>query len=142
MALIHCPECSREVSDSASACPNCGFDLTEYKTKPFTKVVNPLQSKMDSGYEYTSLRFIGGAAIIVVSIFTWNPLIIVGAMIGAIIIIVGFLAKLADERNYQYGRCPYCGTGLRVRVGDRTFKCPTCGNVGAQTEDTLESTHR
>jgi len=27
MALIHCPECDKEVSDKASSCPNCGFPL-------------------------------------------------------------------------------------------------------------------
>lgn len=32
MALIHCPECSRQVSDSASVCPNGGFNLDEFKT--------------------------------------------------------------------------------------------------------------
>ena len=24
MALIKCPECGKEISDKASACPNCG----------------------------------------------------------------------------------------------------------------------
>jgi len=27
MALIRCPECGREVSDRAEACPNCGYPL-------------------------------------------------------------------------------------------------------------------
>ena len=27
MALINCPECSKEVSDSAPSCPNCGYPL-------------------------------------------------------------------------------------------------------------------
>lgn len=31
MALVTCPECGKEhVSDGASACPNCGFDLKSY----------------------------------------------------------------------------------------------------------------
>lgn len=32
MALINCPECNKEISDKAKACPNCGYEL------------NPLQS--------------------------------------------------------------------------------------------------
>jgi hypothetical protein len=28
MALITCPECSKEVSDKANACPSCGFPVT------------------------------------------------------------------------------------------------------------------
>ena len=27
MALIKCPECGKEVSDKAAACPNCGFPV-------------------------------------------------------------------------------------------------------------------
>jgi len=27
MALISCPECKKEVSDQAAACPHCGYDL-------------------------------------------------------------------------------------------------------------------
>jgi len=31
MALVSCPECGRDrVSDSASACPECGFNVREY----------------------------------------------------------------------------------------------------------------
>ena len=31
MALILCPECGREISDAAAACPNCGFPLDRLK---------------------------------------------------------------------------------------------------------------
>lgn len=30
MALIICPECGKEISDKASACPNCGCPVDEY----------------------------------------------------------------------------------------------------------------
>lgn len=29
MALISCPECSKEISDKAKSCPNCGYPLEE-----------------------------------------------------------------------------------------------------------------
>lgn len=29
MAIIRCPECNHEVSDRATACPNCGFPISE-----------------------------------------------------------------------------------------------------------------
>jgi hypothetical protein len=29
MALIHCPECNREISDKVKACPYCGYPFTE-----------------------------------------------------------------------------------------------------------------
>ncbi|EQC47180.1 zinc ribbon domain-containing protein [Bacteriovorax sp. Seq25_V] len=33
MALINCPECKKEVSDKASACPNCGNPLSSHIQK-------------------------------------------------------------------------------------------------------------
>ena len=34
MALIFCPECGKQVSDLAKACPNCGYPIEE-KIQPF-----------------------------------------------------------------------------------------------------------
>lgn len=33
MALINCPECGREISDKAVACPNCGCPSSEWEKK-------------------------------------------------------------------------------------------------------------
>ncbi|MCD7946631.1 MAG: zinc ribbon domain-containing protein [Clostridiales bacterium] len=30
MALIACPECAKEVSEQAEACPHCGFPVSKY----------------------------------------------------------------------------------------------------------------
>ncbi|MGD9931655.1 MAG: zinc ribbon domain-containing protein [Mangrovibacterium sp.] len=27
MALIHCPECNKQISDQAQSCPNCGYPI-------------------------------------------------------------------------------------------------------------------
>jgi len=32
MALISCPECSKEISDKAKSCPNCGFEINSEMT--------------------------------------------------------------------------------------------------------------
>ena len=44
MALTTCPECQKEVSDSATTCPHCGFDLAkmrqdEQRPKNFGRLV-------------------------------------------------------------------------------------------------------
>lgn len=31
MALIKCPECGREISDKAAACPGCGYPLSKFR---------------------------------------------------------------------------------------------------------------
>ena len=33
MALIKCPECDRDISDKATACPHCGYPIAESKVK-------------------------------------------------------------------------------------------------------------
>ena len=39
MAMINCPECSSEVSDSAMKCPSCGVQLRKPKRGFFGKLV-------------------------------------------------------------------------------------------------------
>ena len=39
MALVKCPECGREVSDSAKTCPNCGYKLKGIVDKKVMKFV-------------------------------------------------------------------------------------------------------
>ena len=35
MALINCPECGKEISDKAVACPSCGYPLLKTENQPF-----------------------------------------------------------------------------------------------------------
>ena len=32
MALIKCPECGKEISDTAKSCPNCGYEIKKQKS--------------------------------------------------------------------------------------------------------------
>ncbi len=41
MALINCPECQRQVSDSASACPQCGYLITNPNSRLPAKAPTP-----------------------------------------------------------------------------------------------------
>lgn len=41
MALIKCPECSKEISDKASSCPNCGCPLSEIIKEGAVRVKMP-----------------------------------------------------------------------------------------------------
>ncbi|WP_319230545.1 zinc ribbon domain-containing protein [Draconibacterium orientale] len=45
MALINCPECKKEVSDSALTCPHCGFQLIHEKKEVEKKTVNKPKKK-------------------------------------------------------------------------------------------------
>ena len=39
MALVNCPECSKEISDSALKCPSCGHQVRKPKRSLFGKAV-------------------------------------------------------------------------------------------------------
>ena len=38
MAIVSCPECGKQVSDRASACPNCGCPITEAQPSNVAKL--------------------------------------------------------------------------------------------------------
>ncbi|WP_130849411.1 zinc-ribbon domain-containing protein [Intestinimonas timonensis] len=42
MALTHCPECGREVSDLAAACIHCGYPLRATAPMTFWKTVGAI----------------------------------------------------------------------------------------------------
>ncbi len=39
MAMINCPECNEEVSDSALKCPKCGYQINKPKRGIFGKII-------------------------------------------------------------------------------------------------------
>lgn len=39
MALINCPECSKEISDKAVACPQCGCPINNQQNSPLTQIL-------------------------------------------------------------------------------------------------------
>lgn len=41
MALIKCPECGKEISDKAAACPNCGCPVSEMSTSGIVRIRMP-----------------------------------------------------------------------------------------------------
>lgn len=57
MALIKCPECGKEFSDKASACPNCGCPISEIrKQTEEEKQKNIFELKLEGSY---SLKYDG-----------------------------------------------------------------------------------
>lgn len=137
MALIYCPECNHQVSDTAETCPNCGFDLKN--KQPFEVVSNPLS---DAFYNKNKAKgeLIGGICCITCGI----PL--VPFIIGVFFILVGIwcLIKYSGIKNTKLrkGKCPYCNTELIVPWTSNAFTCPICHNTGNQTDTALVSTHK
>lgn len=137
MALVNCPECNNEVSNTAEVCPKCGFDLKN--REPFEVVSNPTS---ESFYNKKEARgeLIGAICCISVGI----PL--VPFIIGIFFILIGVwcLIKYSSvkQTKLRKGNCPYCDTELIVPWTSNAFTCPVCHNTGEQTETSLVSTHK
>lgn len=139
MALIRCPECGHQVSDTAPSCPNCGYDLSK-KPEAFTPVVKPLTDPEKVKSNTKIAEIIGSVILLAVGVAT------IGIGIGIVLIILGvvaFFASLASGKKVQHGECPYCGEKLVVTVAPnlQNVQCPKCSNVSKYTGTTLESTH-
>lgn len=165
MALIHCPECNKEISSSAETCPNCGYPLVKLKADEakaangisendlIKKEQNDNAETAENVHEEkpfikvvnplapsklsTAAGMVGSIIIIAIGV----PLIPFG--IGVIMIILGVIAFFfgAGSSDYLYGDCPYCGTRVKLKKATGQFICSNCKNVGNQTINTLESTH-
>lgn len=58
MALIKCPECGKEISDTAKSCPNCGYEeIQDYKVQ-------------NHSLRYTILIILGVLVIILIAFIT------------------------------------------------------------------------
>ena len=110
MALIKCPECGKQYSDKAKACPNCGYH-TKKSSAPIAMTItgvmstviailclnqSTLVSRLSAIAESSDLGGIAGIIMAVLLIFTgvlaicireidseWGPLICMAICLGA-----------------------------------------------------------
>ncbi len=61
MALIKCPECNKNISDKAEACPHCGYNLKQKSNRINTEnVLDNLKGKWDNKYLIILVLLIAG----------------------------------------------------------------------------------
>ena len=139
MALINCPECGKQVSDTAPTCPNCGYDLSK-ANKDFKPVIMPLSEPSIKELRKVPTVIFGCLIVgcIIVSLFNWR----IGFPLLGVVLFVAVIVLYATAKRHQQGECPYCGTTLNFDIGSpKKFKCPKCGNIGRRNEKTIESIH-
>lgn len=130
MALINCPECNREISDLAKACPHCGYELVETKQAPQSTELEEVKTNKPVGITLVLIGIVG----IVLGIFT-------ASMIFGIFVILGGLGVLGLGIGYfkgtQTGTCPYCNSEARMKASDTVYKCPHCKKTSSKSETHL-----
>lgn len=131
MAMVTCPECGKEISDSAPSCPHCGYIKAPTENLRSTKLSEPKKNKF-LGIAY----IVCGVAAIIGGIFT------IAIIIGFFAIIGGgvFVSLGIDQlKGVQSGSCPYCGNSASVKARAKTYKCPHCNKISSKKEMSLEA---
>lgn len=135
MALISCPECKKEISDTAPNCPNCGYIFLN-KQKDIIQQLNPTEihnTKPNIGLGIF-LIFIGVIVFIV-------GLLLVSIIIGIFPLIVGFaLIVLGVDkiRSNREATCPHCGKIIRFSNTSLNVKCHICNKTSVKDGDYLK----
>lgn len=140
MSLINCPECGKQISDAASACPHCGYPLSP---APAPQAPRTLRS---TPLEEVKTNHSAGVALIVVALLL-IPIIIYGFMFGIIpgilfllVDIALFGAAMNNLQGTRKGTCPYCSGIITVTdLNASAMKCPQCKKQIAIKEDRLET---
>ena len=65
MALISCPECEKEISDKADACPHCGFPLSDGSATPVSAITPESRQRIRlAGMISRVLQVLGGILLL------------------------------------------------------------------------------
>lgn len=128
MAMIQCPECGREISDTAVSCPHCGYELKERRNKVRETELGPVvTNKPMALFE------------IILGIFVFLPgsfILFVMTFVLGIIGLFSTFAIFVDASNkitgWQSGTCPYCGNSVNVRAKEETCKCMKCKKISTK----------
>lgn len=123
MALITCPECRKQISETTPACPHCGYQLASSLsgTSPApTKIEEPEKNKT-MGFFY----LVGGIIMIPLSFFGLFLMVLPG------LICLGFsIMWITIGSNNLLGMrsicCPYCGKFAQQPKNFEQYKCPIC----------------
>ncbi len=91
MALINCPNCNKKVSDSAKACPHCGFAVKKNLKEDKAKI------------DFSNLN-----SLVDMAKANWKPLVVVGVAIICVIVAGSFLGTNKSTNNDKdYGDTNY-----------------------------------
>ena len=134
MALISCPECGKQISETTSACPHCGykFSVSVADTHPTDTKLGEVEKKNGAGIV---LVVIGVLMIIVgLPLIIIIPIGLIFIGFGVVLLCMG-IAKLQGTRDAY---CPHCGKPFHIQKNQTSFKCPVCRKKSYRDGDYLK----
>lgn len=76
MALIACPDCTKQVSDSAPSCPSCGRPIAPIQTELTAK---RYKGRMAGSFIMALLGFVATAVLFGMKLPVWPGALVAGA---------------------------------------------------------------
>lgn len=126
MALIACPECGKQISDTTHSCPHCGYRLfIDTSTSPQPNLsptpIGEVQSNTGAGIGIIIL----GIFCLFLALFGFLIFFPIGIVVlGLSIVIICSGAQKISGLQDAY--CPHCGKLSKISKSAENFKCPTC----------------
>ncbi len=135
MALISCPECGKQISDTTPSCPHCGYQFSAA-----TGANNPAPTKIgeiSQNYAVGFAMILFGVLMVIVTFFAFIMFLPLGILVcWAPIFLLGTgIQKVAGFRSIC---CPHCGKPAEVSKNFENYKCPTCKKRSVRDKDYLK----
>lgn len=137
MALITCPECEKQISDTAASCPQCGYTLVSVDTVE----ANIKKSELGELQKDSTL----GVILIVLGIVGFMltvPLFLLFVIPGIISGTISVILIMKGSNNFSGAystKCPYCDTPIKVQRDAKNRKCNSCEKTSIVKDGYLET---
>jgi len=135
MALISCPECNRDVSDSAVSCPHCGFSLSTAR-----KVVTQTRS---SKVKKSNNFAVVGVLVVAIGLFmVYEGIFVMPAPLSWLLAAVGlFFMAVGSFVCVRKARvdCPYCSKENIIRNNASSMTCRFCKKTSVRENDEMKT---
>lgn len=119
MALISCPECGKQISETTPSCPHCGYQLSVAVTKAMPQPTKIGDVKTNPIYGAFTMT-IGGFGVLIS--FLFGPFFFI-PLIGAILMLATGWAQLTGMQPVE---CPHCGKPAQMSCKAENYKCGIC----------------
>lgn len=134
MALISCPKCEKQISETAPACPHCGYQLSDASIADA-----PVPTKIGEikiNYKAGCFTIICGILLIPIALLSLLSYVIPGLIcLGVSLGLIGTgIQKIMGTRSIS---CPYCGTPTEVSKNFKNYKCDACKKRSVRKDDYL-----
>lgn len=135
MALVSCPECGKQISDSTPACPHCGyqFSVSGRPSSPAPTKIGDSEQNLVVGIVLVVL----GVLCIPVALFAFIAFSLFGLLVVwvPIALLIAGISKIMGTRSIS---CPHCGKIAQVGKSFENYKCPVCKKRSVRDNDYLK----